>query len=98
MDKILRETTNLCVKTMNSERQVKGKLDHMVQIRISRKTWCDANVMLNFYHKNTSIIKKNQNKNTRTPQPDTYTPKNQFWKKNRGRVPPANATVLPFGF
>ena len=38
MDKILRETTNLCVKIMNSERQVKGKLDHMVQIRISRKT------------------------------------------------------------
>ena len=35
MDKILCESTNLCVKIMNSERQVKGKLGRMVQIRIS---------------------------------------------------------------
>ena len=33
MDEKLRETSNLCVETMNSKRQVKGKLDHMVQIR-----------------------------------------------------------------
>ena len=24
---------------------------------------------------------KKNNENTRTPQPDTYTPKNQFWQK-----------------
>ena len=35
MDKILRETANLCVKIMNSKQQVKGKLGRMVQIRIS---------------------------------------------------------------
>ena len=33
MDKKLCETTNSCVETMNSKRQVMGKLDgHMVQI------------------------------------------------------------------
>ena len=36
MDKKLRETTNLCVEIMNSERQVKGKLAHVVQIRVCR--------------------------------------------------------------
>ena len=36
MDEKLRETTKLCVKIMNSKQQVKGKLDHMVQIRICR--------------------------------------------------------------
>ena len=35
MDKKLRETTNVCVKIMNSKQQVKGKLGRMVQIRIS---------------------------------------------------------------
>ena len=39
MDKKLRETTNLCVEIMNSKRQVKRKLGHVVQI--------DVNVMLN---------------------------------------------------
>ena len=43
--KKLRETTNLCVKIMNSKRQVKEKLGHGVQIRVSR---CDVNVMLNY--------------------------------------------------
>ena len=38
MDKELRETTNLCVEIMNSERQVKGKLDHVVQIRVCHLT------------------------------------------------------------
>ena len=38
MDKKLRESTNLCVKIMNSKQQVKGKLGHMVQIRICRQT------------------------------------------------------------
>ena len=37
MDKKLLETTNLCVEIMNSKRQVKGKLDHMVQIRVCRQ-------------------------------------------------------------
>ena len=33
MDKKLLETTNLCVEIMNSQRQVNGKLGHVVQIR-----------------------------------------------------------------
>ena len=36
VDKKLPETTSLCVEIMNSKRQVKGKLDHMVQIRVCR--------------------------------------------------------------
>ena len=39
MDKKFRETTNLCVEIMNSRRQVKGKLGHVVQI--------DVNMILN---------------------------------------------------
>ena len=39
MDKKLRENTNLCVEIMNSERQVRGKLGHVVQF--------DVNIMLN---------------------------------------------------
>ena len=38
MDKKLPETqgaTNLCVETMNSRRQAKGKLGHVVQIRVN---------------------------------------------------------------
>ena len=35
MDKKLRETTNLCVEIMNSKRQVKEKLGHVVQICVS---------------------------------------------------------------
>ena len=38
MDKKLRETTYLCVKIMNSKRQVKGKIGHVVQIRFCRLT------------------------------------------------------------
>ena len=38
MDKKLRETTHLCVEVMNSKRQVKGKLGHLVQIRVCRLT------------------------------------------------------------
>ena len=34
MDKKLRETTNLGVEIMNSKRQVKRKLGHVVQIRV----------------------------------------------------------------
>ena len=37
MDKKLRETTNLCVEIMNSKRQVKRKLGHVVQIAFVRK-------------------------------------------------------------
>ena len=33
MEKQLRETTNLWVEIMNSKRQVKGELGHVVQIR-----------------------------------------------------------------
>ena len=40
----MRETTNLCVEIMNSKRQVKEKLGHVVQIRVCR---FDVNVMLN---------------------------------------------------
>ena len=36
MDKKLRETTNLCVEILNSKRQVKWKLGHVVQIRACR--------------------------------------------------------------
>ena len=38
MDKKLRETTNLGVEIMNSKRLVKGKLGHVVQIRVCRLT------------------------------------------------------------
>ena len=38
MDTKLCETTNLCVKIMNSKRQVKGKLGHVVQISVCRLT------------------------------------------------------------
>ena len=34
-DKKYRETTYLCVEIMNSKRRVKGKLDHVLQIRES---------------------------------------------------------------
>ena len=34
MDKRLRETTDLCVEIMNSKRQVKRKLGHVVRIRV----------------------------------------------------------------
>ena len=36
--KKLGKTTNLCVEIINSKRQVKGKLGHVVQIRIWRLT------------------------------------------------------------
>ena len=36
MDKKLRDTTNLSVDKINSKQQVKGKLGHVVQIRICR--------------------------------------------------------------
>ena len=38
MDKKLRETTYLCVEIMNSKRQVKGKIGHVVQIPFCRLT------------------------------------------------------------
>ena len=34
----LHETTNICVDIMNSKRQVKGKLSHVVQIHVCRLT------------------------------------------------------------
>ena len=36
MDEKLRETTNLGVEIMNSKRQVKTKLGHVVKIRVCR--------------------------------------------------------------
>ena len=36
MDIKLRETTSLCVEIMNSKRQVKSKIDHVVQIGVWR--------------------------------------------------------------
>ena len=38
MNKELHETTNLGVEIMNSKRQVKRKLHHVVQIRVCRLT------------------------------------------------------------
>ena len=38
MDNKLRETTNLYVEIINSKQQVKGKLGHVVQIRVCRST------------------------------------------------------------
>ena len=38
MDEKLRETANLVVGIMNSKRQVKGKLGHVVPIRFCRLT------------------------------------------------------------
>ena len=38
MDKKLRETTNVWVEIMNSRRQVKDKLGHVVQSRVCRLT------------------------------------------------------------
>ena len=43
MDKILSETTNFCVEIMNSKRQVKRKLGHVVQFAFA----VDINVMSN---------------------------------------------------
>ena len=45
MDRKFHETTNLCVEIMKSKRQVKGKLGHVVQIRVFLPT--DVNLMLN---------------------------------------------------
>ena len=39
MDEKLRETTYLGVEIMNSKRQVKTKLGHVVKIRVCRLTW-----------------------------------------------------------
>ena len=39
MEKKLRETTNLCVEIMNSTRQAKGKLGHVVQISGSARVF-----------------------------------------------------------
>ena len=41
----MRDTTNLCVEIMNSKRQVRGKLGHVVQLRVCRLTF-DVNVTL----------------------------------------------------
>ena len=38
MDKKFLKASNLCVEIMNSERQVKGKLGHVVQIHVWRLT------------------------------------------------------------
>ena len=38
MDKKLRETTNLGVEIMNRKQHEKGKLGHVVQIRVCRLT------------------------------------------------------------
>ena len=35
MNKKLRETAKLCVEIMNRKRQVKGKLGHLKQIRVT---------------------------------------------------------------
>ena len=51
MDKILRETTNLWVEIMNSKRQVKGKLGHVAQIRVSRFTQTRCFITLKFQEK-----------------------------------------------
>ena len=38
MDKKWRETTNLCLEIMKTKRQVKGKLGHVLQLRVCRLT------------------------------------------------------------
>ena len=38
MDKMLQETTNLCVEIMNSKGQVNAKPDHVVQSGVFRST------------------------------------------------------------
>ena len=38
MNKKLREATSLCEEIMNSKRQVREKLGHVVQIRVRRLT------------------------------------------------------------
>ena len=38
MDKKLRDSTNLGAEIMNSKQQEKGKLGHVVQIRVCRLT------------------------------------------------------------
>ena len=54
MEKNMRETTSLCVEIMNSARQAKGKLGHVVQI--SRQPF-DVNVMRNLSTLNLSSNK-----------------------------------------
>ena len=51
MDKKLSETTNLCLEIMNSKRQIKGKLGHLVQIKVNMMlnlSIVGAMLMLNF--------------------------------------------------
>ena len=38
MDKKWRETTNLCLEIMKTKRLVKGKLGHVLQLRVCRLT------------------------------------------------------------
>ena len=38
MDKKWRETINLCLEIMKTKRQVKGKLGHVLQLRVCRLT------------------------------------------------------------
>ena len=46
MDKQLCETTNICVETMNSKRQVMGKLDdHMHWYKLVLAVWCKRDVL-----------------------------------------------------
>ena len=51
MDKILRETANLRVEIMNSKRQVKRKLGHVAQIRVSRLKQTRCFITLKFRKK-----------------------------------------------
>ena len=51
MDKILRETANLQVEIMNSKQQVKRKLGHVAQIRVSRLTQTRCFITLKFREK-----------------------------------------------
>ena len=51
---MLRETANLRVEIMNSKRQVKRKLGHVAQIRVSRLTQTRCFITLKFRKKKTT--------------------------------------------
>ena len=66
MDEKLRDTANLGVEIMNRKQHEKGKLGHVVQIRVCRLTF-DVNVMLNLSNKgflksDTRFPKRNKKK------------------------------------
>ena len=58
MDKKLHQTTNSCVAIMNSRRQAKGKLGHMVKFTFAVLRKRDASTLLCLFTMKLQIIEK----------------------------------------